>query len=95
MNDFGFILLIIMLFVGPAQLVTNIVAVFVTKSKRKRNYLLVYLGGVIIYFIGCFLGVNSNIGDTLPTLSWVLFFGGAFGLALYGGLAFFLGKRLP
>jgi len=95
MNDFGFILLIIMLFLGPAQLLVNLIALIATKSIRHKKYLGSYFAGVLIYFIACFIGTGTTLGTTAPILSSVLFFGGAFGLALYGGIVFFVGNRLP
>ena len=88
MEDLMFIALCLMVPLGIIQVLSALVILIVTNNKVYRNHFAYYLAGVAIYFI--FLIPVTNVGsESNEYLSFVYFFGGAWGLAIFHLSVFF------
>lgn len=76
-------IMLLMLLIGPIQLIGALIHVYTTKNPQTRHRLQVYLLGVVIYFTALFALVSFESFEWMPTLSYLHFFGGAWGLAFY------------
>ena len=89
-----FLLLLVMLFVGPIQLLASFIMILATKNTKIVRYLSVYFVGVVIYGLVMGLVYQYDPGFS-QGLSRLLFFGGAMSLAGYNFMVMFFHPRLP
>lgn len=77
------LILLLMLFLGPVQVLSAILQLAFTKNAHTRQHLSYYLIGVLLYFI-VLIPMWDNMWKFMESpLSAIHFFGGAAALAIY------------
>ncbi|MBL0017036.1 MAG: hypothetical protein IPP17_11545 [Bacteroidetes bacterium] len=87
--------LLLMMFLGPIQVLVALTWAIGTEFRKTRKHLLFYLGGVLAYFIG--LGImNRPFHDIYHFPTYQLYYiGGAGLLATYHVIICISGRKMP
>lgn len=89
-----YLLLIVMLILGPVQIILSLVAVFTTRNQKLKTHLGFYFACVGLYTV-LVLASSLLIETRFEALFHGVFFTGAVGLAIYNIMLFANQKRLP